>query len=101
MSEPDAVVVGIAVATMALDVAVRPRREQRQRSHDAAGMAELIAWLHVVHPAAIVREGVQQRISPAAFLALDPSQPGRWWGICRRWGSSRTPKSRLWLAWRH
>jgi len=64
MSEPDAVVVGIAVATMALDVAVRPRREQRQRSHDAAGMAELVAWLQVVHPAVIVREATGGNEAP-------------------------------------
>ncbi len=56
MSEPDAVVVGIDVAKMALDVAVRPRREQRELRNDAEGIAELVAWLQVVHPEVIVLE---------------------------------------------
>jgi transposase len=56
MSEPEAVVVGIDVAKMALDVAVRPRREQRELRNDAEGIAELVAWLQVVHPEVIVLE---------------------------------------------
>src|SRR5260221_85121 len=72
MSEPDAVVVGIDVAKMALDVAVRPRREQRQLSNDAAGMAELVAWLQAVHPEVIVLEatgGYEAPVGAALGLA--------------------------------
>jgi Transposase len=56
MGEPAAVVVGIDVAKAALDVAVRPSREQRQLSHDAVGWGELVAWLPVVQPQVIVLE---------------------------------------------
>jgi transposase len=54
MREPAAVVVGIDVAKAALDVAVYPSREQRQLATDAAGVAELVAWLQVVQPQVIV-----------------------------------------------
>jgi transposase len=56
MSEPEAVVVGIDVAKTALDVAVRPSREERHLPNAAAGMAEIVAWLQVVNPQVIVLE---------------------------------------------
>ncbi|HEV2458162.1 MAG TPA: IS110 family transposase, partial [Ktedonobacterales bacterium] len=56
MREPDAGVVGIDVAKAALDVAVRPRREERQLPNDTAGVAELVAWLQTIQPEVIVLE---------------------------------------------
>jgi transposase len=50
------VVVGIDVAKSALDVAVRPQGEARQVTNDAAGIADLVAWLQTLHPQVIVVE---------------------------------------------
>jgi transposase len=44
------------VAKAALDVAVRPQGEARQLANDAAGIADLVAWLAALHPQVIVVE---------------------------------------------
>jgi transposase len=72
MGEPEAAVVGIDVAKAALDVAVRPSREQRQLPHDAAGIAELVAWLQELQPQVIVLEatgGYEALVVAAVGLA--------------------------------
>jgi len=56
MSELEDVVVGIDVAKAALDAAVRPSGEERHLANDAAGIAELVAWLLLVGPQVIVVE---------------------------------------------
>jgi hypothetical protein len=56
MKEPEAALVGIAVATGSLGVAVRPRGEQRRLDHDAAGSAEAVAWRRASGPQVIVAE---------------------------------------------
>ena len=56
MSEPEGVVVGIDVAKGSLDVAVRPSGEQRHLANDAAGIAEVAAWLRAISPQLIVAE---------------------------------------------
>ena len=50
------VVVGIAVAKARLDLAVRPSGEQRQVSHDASGIAEVVTYLQELAPQVIVLE---------------------------------------------
>ena len=49
-------VVGIAVAKAALDVAVRPQGEERHLANDAAGIAEIVGWLRALNPDVIVVE---------------------------------------------
>lgn len=61
MSEPEDVVVGIAVAKAALDVAVRPSGEARHLATDAAGIAEVVGWLQTVHPQGKRRRGHRGR----------------------------------------
>ncbi len=56
MRESEEVVVGIDVAKAALDVAVRPQGDERHLANDAAGIAELVAWLQACHPQVIVVE---------------------------------------------
>ncbi len=56
MNEPEEVVVGIDVAKAGLDVAVRPRGEERQLANDPAGIAAVVGWLQTVHPHVIVIE---------------------------------------------
>jgi transposase len=56
MSELEEVVAGIDVAKATLDVAVRPSGEHRHMTNDAAGIAELVAWLRIVGPRVIVVE---------------------------------------------
>jgi transposase len=56
MREAEEGVVGIAVAKAALDVAVRPQGEERHLTNDAAGIAEIVAWLQALHPQVIVIE---------------------------------------------
>lgn len=56
MSEVEGVVVGIDIAKAALDAAVRPRGEERHRANDAAGIAELVAWLQLLGPQVLVVE---------------------------------------------
>jgi transposase len=56
MHEAEDVVVGIDVAKAALDVAVRPQGEARHLTNDAAGIADLVAWLQALHPQVIVVE---------------------------------------------
>src|SRR5260370_19989882 len=48
------VVVGIDVAKARLDLAVRPRGEQRQGSHDASGIAEGVTYLQEGAPQVIL-----------------------------------------------
>jgi transposase len=50
------VVVGIAVANARVDRAVRPSGEQRQGSHDASGIAEVVTSLQELAPQVIVLE---------------------------------------------
>jgi transposase len=50
------VVVGIAGAKARLDLAVRPSGEQRQVSHDASGIAEVVTSLQELAPQVIVLE---------------------------------------------
>jgi len=50
------VVVGIAVANARVDRAVRPSGEQRQGSHDASGIAEVVSYLQELAPQVIVLE---------------------------------------------
>ena len=56
MNKPEEVAVGIDVAKAALDVAVRPQGEERHLANDAAGIAELVAWLQSLNPEVIVVE---------------------------------------------
>ena len=56
MSEPEGLVVGIDVAKAALDVAVHPAGQERHLTNDAAGIAEVVGWLHTVGPWLIVVE---------------------------------------------
>src|SRR5258708_31465835 len=56
VKEPEDVVVGIAVAKAALDVAVRPRGEERHLGNDPAGIAAAVEWLQTVRPHVIVVE---------------------------------------------
>ncbi len=56
LSEPEGLVVGIAVAKAALDVAVHPAGEERQLTNDAAGIAEVVGWLQTVRPWLMVLE---------------------------------------------
>src|SRR5258708_19924636 len=56
MNEPEDVVVGIDVAKAALDVAVRPRGEERHLANDPAGIAAAGEGLQTVRPHVIVVE---------------------------------------------
>ena len=56
MSELEEVVVGIDVAKASLDVAMRPSGEERHVANDAAGIAEVVAWLQTSGPRVIVVE---------------------------------------------
>jgi transposase len=56
MKEADEVVVGIAVAKAALDVAVRPSGETRHLANDPDGIVELVGWLRALQPHVIVVE---------------------------------------------
>src|SRR5258708_33632754 len=56
VKEPEDVVVGIAVAKAALDVAGRPRGEERHLANDPAGIAAAGEWLQTVRPHVIVVE---------------------------------------------
>ena len=56
MHEMQEVVVGIDVAKAALDVAVRPQGAAQRLANDAAGIAELVAWLQALKPQLIVIE---------------------------------------------
>jgi len=56
MHETEEVVVGIDVAKAALDVAVRPQGAAQRLVNDAAGIAELVAWLQALKPQLIVIE---------------------------------------------
>jgi transposase len=56
MSELEEVVVGIDVAKASLDVAMRPNGEERHVANDAAGIAEVVAWLQTIGPRVIVVE---------------------------------------------
>jgi transposase len=64
MHEAEDVVVGIAVAKAALDVAVRPQGEERQLAHDAAGIAEIVGWLRALNPDVIVVEATGGEEAP-------------------------------------
>jgi transposase len=56
MKEWEEAIVGIEVAKASLDVAVRPSGEQRRLANDAAGIAEVVAWLGAIGPQLIVAE---------------------------------------------
>lgn len=56
MSAIQDVAVGIDVAKAALDVAVRPSGEERHLANAPAGIAEIVQWLHALHPQVIVVE---------------------------------------------
>jgi transposase len=56
MKASEEVIVGIDVAKASLDVAVRPSGEQRRLDNDAAGIAEVVAWLRAISPQVIVTE---------------------------------------------
>jgi transposase len=66
MSEPEEMAVGIDVAKAALDVAVRPSGEERQLANDAAGMADLVAWMKALSPRVIVVEATGGYEAPLA-----------------------------------
>jgi transposase len=56
MKASEEVIVGIDVAKASLDIAVRPSGEQRRLDNDAAGIAEVVAWLRATGPHLIVAE---------------------------------------------
>jgi transposase len=73
MSEPEDMAVGIDVAKAALDVAVRPSGEERHLAKDAAGMAEIVAWMQALSPQVIVVEATGGDEAPlVAELGIAP-----------------------------
>jgi transposase len=85
------VVVGIAVAQAALDLAVRPSGEERHRANDPAGIAEGVGWLQTLRPQGIVveaRGGDEAPLVAELGLAGRPVAVvgGRWSGVHPRQG---------------
>jgi transposase len=66
MSELEEMAVGIDVAKAALDVAVRPSGEERQLANDAAGIADLVAWMKALGPQVIGVEATGGYETPLA-----------------------------------
>jgi transposase len=56
MNESEDVVVGIDVAKATLDVALRPRGEERHVANDPTGIADVVGWLQVLRPQVSVVE---------------------------------------------
>ena len=64
MNEPGDVVVGIDVAKVGLDLAVRPTGEERHLANEAAGITAVVRWLQAVRPQIIVVEATGGYAAP-------------------------------------
>lgn len=75
MDADTAVYIGIDVAKAKLDIAARPRAEQWVATHDAEGIAALVARLQALRPALVVLEATGGRELPVAAALAEAGLP--------------------------